>query len=127
MRCAWNDSHELATLFFAAQRQDFSCTQALIQDTHIPVPRSIMRSAASTRRALTVHWHELTVVSFQQSQILSLIVLPRKPLARSDVIRMVLNSSVLIYAQQELMQKHGDGVVLPGWIAEERVRETVLQ
>ena len=40
---------------------------------------------------------------------------------------MVLNSSVLSYAQQELMQRpEGDGVVRAGWIVEGRVRDAVL-
>jgi hypothetical protein len=51
---------------------------------------------------------------------------PRNLLARSDAIRMVLNLLLLFYAQQELMQRPGDGVVLVGWIVEERVREKVL-
>jgi hypothetical protein len=50
---------------------------------------------------------------------------PRNLLARSDAIRMVLNLLLLFYAQQELMQRPGDGVVLVGWIVEERVREKV--
>ena len=58
--------------------------------------------------------------------MLSSIACPRKPLTRSDAIRMELDSSILFSAQEELMQRPGDSEFMAGRIVGERVRETVL-
>ena len=87
MRSVWNDSHELATLFSAAQCQVFFMYSSAHTTRIYLYTDSIIRSVASARRALTPYWYELTVVPFQQSQILSLKILPSQEpiqLAHSD-------------------------------------------